>query len=215
MGSVPSELAQLRVWDLFLYDNRLTCIPQILVDAQDRMNLRLDDLPLCATGTDSTAAADFDGDGVVGFSDFFLFAEAFGGSDPRFDLDDSGVVDFADFFLFTESFGQPAREKLLALAREMIGLPDGPQRLQNAPNPFNSRTVISYFLFDPGPVRLQIYNALGQPVRSLVDEFQVTGFHQVSWDARDERAAEVAAGVYIARLSYPGGLLTRRLLHLK
>ncbi len=83
------------------------------------------------------------------------------------------------------------------------------------PNPFNSRTVLSYFLFDPGPVRLRIYNALGQPVRTLVDEFQVAGIHQVSWDARNQRAAAVAAGVYIARLSYPGGVLTRRLLYLK
>ena len=56
---------------------------------------------------------------------------------------------------------------------------------------------------------------LGQPVRTLVDEFQVAGIHQVSWDARNQRAAAVAAGVYIARLSYPGGVLTRRLLYLK
>ena len=37
------------------------------------------------------ASPDFDDDGEVGFSDFFLFAEAFGGSDPRFDLDGSGT----------------------------------------------------------------------------------------------------------------------------
>ena len=48
---------------------------------------------------------DFDADGEVGFSDFFLLAEAFGGSDPRFDLDGSGEVGFADFFLFAEHFG--------------------------------------------------------------------------------------------------------------
>ena len=173
------------------------------------MDLRMDDLPLCA------AAADFDGDGVVGFSDFFLFAEAFGGSDPRFDLDDSGVVDFADFFLFTESLGQPARARLLALAREMIGLPQGLERFRNAPNPFNNGTVLSYFLFDSGPVRMRIYNALGQPVRALVDESQAAGPHQVYWDGRDQRGDAVAAGVYIARLSSPGGVLTRRLLQLK
>ena len=33
------------------------------------------------------ATPDFDGDGETGFSDFFLFADAFGGSNPRFDLD--------------------------------------------------------------------------------------------------------------------------------
>ena len=91
------------------------------------------------------ATPDFDGDGEVEFSDFFLFAEAFGGSDPRFDLDGSGSVDFADFFLFAEHFGQPARAKLMALASERIGLPEGPQLWPNAPNPFNSGTVLSWW----------------------------------------------------------------------
>ncbi len=169
-----------------------------------------------AGAADSTAAAaDFDGDGEVGFSDFFLFAEAFGGDDPRFDLDGSGVVDFADFFLFADHFGQLERSKLLAMAREMIGLPDGLQLQQNAPNPFNSRTAISYFLLTPGAVRLEIYNALGQPVRMLVDEFQNAGRHQAYWDARDERGATVAAGVYLSRLQHPDGAQTRRLLFVK
>ena len=69
---------------------------------------------------------DFDADGQVGFSDFFLLAEALGGSDPRFDLDGDGTVGYGDFFLFAEHFTPPARGKLLALARERIGLPDEP-----------------------------------------------------------------------------------------
>ena len=70
--------------------------------------------------------------------------------DPRFDLDGSGTVDFADFFLFAEHFGQPARARLVAMARELIGLPEGPQLRQNAPNPFNSGTVISWLQLQPG-----------------------------------------------------------------
>ena len=53
--------------------------------------------PVTFTAT-AEATPDFDGDGETGFSDFFLFADAFGGSDPRFDLDGSGSVDFGDFF---------------------------------------------------------------------------------------------------------------------
>ena len=117
--------------------------------------------PVTFTAT-AEATPDFDGDGVTGFSDFFLFAEAFGGTDPRFDLDGSGTVDFTDFFLFAESFGQPARAKLVAMARELIGLPDGPQLRQNAPNPFNSGTVISWFQLQPGPARLEVFALTGQ-----------------------------------------------------
>lgn len=85
----------------------------------------------------------------------------------------------------------------------------------NYPNPFNASTQITYDIAAPGPVRLTIYNTLGQPVRTLVDQFQAVGSHQVRWDARDQQGAALAAGVYLVRLRYPGGEQTRRLLLLK
>ena len=85
----------------------------------------------------------------------------------------------------------------------------------NFPNPFNASTQIAYHLATPGPVRLTIYNTLGQPVRTLVDQFQAAGFYQVRWNARDQRGTALAAGVYLVRLHYPGGAQTRRLLLLK
>ena len=51
------------------------------------------------------APTDFNGDGKTDFVDFFLFADAYGGTDPRFDLDGSGTVDFVDFFKFVDAFG--------------------------------------------------------------------------------------------------------------
>ena len=56
-------------------------------------------------------SSDFNGDGEVGFSDFLLFAVAFGTSadldrfDAKFDLDSSGDVGFGDFLLFAGQFG--------------------------------------------------------------------------------------------------------------
>lgn len=85
----------------------------------------------------------------------------------------------------------------------------------NAPNPFNSTTRISYRLARPGSVRLDIYDMLGQPVRTLVDQVQAPGFYQVPWDARDQHGADVATGVYLTCLHYPGGVQTRQLLYLK
>ena len=70
----------------------------------------------------------------------------------------------------------------------------------NYPNPFNSSTQIPYRIRVPGPVRLVIYNALGQPVRTLVDEIQAAGAYQVPWDGRDHRDERVANGVYLYRL---------------
>ena len=85
----------------------------------------------------------------------------------------------------------------------------------NAPNPFNSSTQIAYRLSSSGPVQLAVYNVLGQPVRTLVDEFQAAGSYKVEWDARDQQGVSLSSGIYIARLSYPGGVQTRRLLYLK
>jgi Zn-dependent M28 family amino/carboxypeptidase len=53
-------------------------------------------------------SADFDGDGRVAFSDFLLFAQAFGvqAFDVRFDLDGDLVVGFGDFLIFASAFGQ-------------------------------------------------------------------------------------------------------------
>ena len=85
----------------------------------------------------------------------------------------------------------------------------------NVPNPFNPSTVISYRLATPGAVRLEIYNLLGQSMRTLVDQVQAAGAYWVRWDARDGRGAAVAAGVYLVRLHYPGGVQTQRLLYLK
>ncbi len=85
----------------------------------------------------------------------------------------------------------------------------------NYPNPFNASTQIAYDIATSGPVRLTIYNILGQPVRTLVDQFQAADFYQVRWDARDRRGTALAAGVYLVRLHYPDGEQTRRLLLLK
>ena len=56
---------------------------------------------------------DIDGDGDVDFSDFLLFASAFGtiegetGYNPAADLDGDGAVVFSDFLIFASAFGKP------------------------------------------------------------------------------------------------------------
>ena len=82
------------------------------------------------------------------------------------------------------------------------------------PTPSNS-TRIGYGLARPGPVRLVIYNTLGQPVRTLVDEFQAAGSYRVRWDAPDQPGTSLSSGTYLARLLYPGGVETRRVTYLQ
>ena len=159
---------------------------------------------------------DFNGDGKTDFADFFLFIDAFGGTDARYDLDGSGTVDFVDFFKFVDAFDQPGQgTKLVAMAREMLGLPAETQLHQNAPNPFNSETVISWFLLEPGPARVEVFALNGQRRAVLRQGPQQAGYHRVHWDGRDDEGRPLASGIYFYRLVTGEGALTRKLTLLR
>ena len=70
----------------------------------------------------------------------------------------------------------------------------------NYPNPFNPETTIKYALPDPVDVRLEIYNMLGQQVRTLVAEPQNAGRYTVRWDATNESGHSLSTGIYFYRL---------------
>jgi hypothetical protein len=293
----------------------------------------------------SSPTADFDGDGVVDFKDFFMFADAFGAdvADLDYDLDGDGNVGLGDFFVFADAFGSSAKriigKDLLALEgrleldaestdvgvrldlstqalmlrgyaavveydpeafllvevtdaqsvlrgaedpslllqeeaegqvllvgsstggqkaaagllarlhfqpvnpqaeglfriREALGrdadgklgqllelgqvnarFVPGAYALQpNFPNPFNPSTTLRYQLAEDGPVRLEVFDILGQKVRTLVADLQTAGFHRVVWDSRDDAQRQVAAGVYFSRLQAGEFTQVRKLLLLK
>ena len=293
----------------------------------------------------SSPTADFDGDGVVDFKDFFMFADAFGADvvDLDYDLDGDGNVGLGDFFVFADAYGSSAKRiigpDLLALEGRLeldaestdvgvrldlstqalmlrgyaavveydpeafllvevtdaqsvlrgaedpslllqeeaegqvllVGSSTGGQKaaagllarlhfepvnpqaeglfrireafgrdaegklgqllelgqvnarfgpgafaLQpNFPNPFNPSTTIRYQLAGDGPVRLEVFDILGQKVRTLVADLQTAGFHRVVWDSRDDAQRQVAAGVYFSRLQAGEFTQVRKLLLLK
>ena len=85
----------------------------------------------------------------------------------------------------------------------------------NYPNPFNSATWIPYRLGSAGDVHLDIYNLLGQRIRTLVNKVQAVGTYRIRWDGLSQAGAEVASGVYIARLRHAGVVQLQRLLYVK
>jgi hypothetical protein len=80
------------------------------------------------------------------------------------------------------------------------GLPDEFSLAQNYPNPFNPSTKIGYSLPDAEHVTVTIYNALGQKVRTLVDEQKGAGTYELIWDGRDNSGKEAPVGVYLYKL---------------
>ena len=70
-------------------------------------------------------------------------------------------------------------------------------RLENAyPNPFNPNTNIRYQLKEAGDVKIDIYNARGQLVRSFSQTHDAAGYYQINWDGRDSSGKTVSSGVY-------------------
>ena len=82
----------------------------------------------------------------------------------------------------------------------------------NYPNPFNPLTIIPYQLPAAAPVRLEVFNLLGQRIATLVDQQQPAGFHTAAWDAANAAGQPVAAGVYLYRLQAGGRQQTRRMV---
>jgi hypothetical protein len=83
---------------------------------------------------------------------------------------------------------------------------------QNHPNPFNPATTIRYSLGKAVDVRLVIYNALGQEVRLLVQQFQPVGDYTVVWDGRDAAGRQVSTGMYMYRLQAGADVVARKML---
>jgi len=86
---------------------------------------------------------------------------------------------------------------------------------QNYPNPFNPNTTIEYSLETGDNVRLVIYNAAGQLVRTLVDSYKSAGPQRETWNGNDAGGSQVSSGVYFYRLSVNGRSETRRMTLLK
>jgi hypothetical protein len=86
----------------------------------------------------------------------------------------------------------------------------------NYPNPFNPATTLKYALPEAGFVKLEIYNVVGQMVRTLVAGQQNAGRYVIQWDASDDSGRSLSSGIYFYRLQAGGDFLeVKKMLLLK
>ncbi len=81
---------------------------------------------------------------------------------------------------------------------------------QNYPNPFNPTTTIQYALPSSSQVKVQVFNTLGQLVRTLVDSRQAAGRHEVVFNGSD-----LASGVYFYKLTAGPFVKTNKMMMIK
>ena len=94
-------------------------------------------------------------------------------------------------------------------------LPDDYILHQNYPNPFNPSTTIEFELPVGQHVTLDVFNVLGQKVRTVTDQHFVAGNYEIEWDGRDENGEPVSTGVYFYRLTTGEESFTRKMMLLK
>lgn len=92
------------------------------------------------------------------------------------------------------------KESSTAIVETQTVLPEHFSLGQNAPNPFNSSTIIPYEIATAAAAELAIYNVAGQRVRTFVLGYQSPGEYRVVWDGRDDGGRKLGSGVYLYAL---------------
>ena len=102
-----------------------------------------------------------------------------------------------------------------ALATGMTLLPTAGERApsrigrlgQNQPNPFGGTTTIEFELVEASDVTLEVFDALGRRVATLVDLTLPAGAHSVDWNA-----GSLSSGVYVYTLRAGSTIESRRMV---
>ncbi len=78
-----------------------------------------------------------------------------------------------------------------------ISIPDVFRLVQNYPNPFNPTTTIRFELPKSSQVRLEIYNVLGEKVKTLFNGKKEAGVYEMIWDGKNKDGMTMPSGVYM------------------
>jgi hypothetical protein len=85
----------------------------------------------------------------------------------------------------------------------------------NYPNPFNPTTKISFSLNEAGHVTLDVYNAKGQKIKTLVNSKMEADNHVVTWNGDDNNGNKCASGIYFYKMHTRSYTDTRKMLLMK
>ncbi|MCE1188789.1 MAG: T9SS type A sorting domain-containing protein [Ignavibacteria bacterium] len=81
---------------------------------------------------------------------------------------------------------------------------------QNYPNPFNPSTKIVYSIPSSANTTLKIYDIMGREIKTLVNEYQSAGIHELQFNA-----SSLSSGVYFYKLQSGTYSTTKKMLFIK
>jgi hypothetical protein len=86
---------------------------------------------------------------------------------------------------------------------------------QNYPNPFNLETVIEYSVPTRTVATIEIFNLMGQRVRTLLNESKAAGSYRIKWNGSDDAGRVVSTGMYLYRFKAGDVVQTKKMLLVK
>ncbi|MBS4035765.1 MAG: exo-alpha-sialidase [Ignavibacterium sp.] len=87
---------------------------------------------------------------------------------------------------------------------------DNYELFQNFPNPFNPSTTIRFDLPEDGIVTIELFDILGQKVRTLLSEFKSANRYDLTFNATG-----LASGVYIYRMRINEFIASKKMVYLR
>jgi hypothetical protein len=85
--------------------------------------------------------------------------------------------------------------------------PDNYHLSQNYPNPFNPSTKVKFSLPRAERVMIDIYNTLGQKIKTILNMRMTAGDHEIEFDAQN-----LSSGVYFYKMTTKSGFSQARKL---
>ncbi|MCK4306316.1 MAG: T9SS type A sorting domain-containing protein, partial [Candidatus Eisenbacteria sp.] len=85
----------------------------------------------------------------------------------------------------------------------------------SSPNPFGNNTRISFALPETGQATLEVFDASGRLVRTLINGMLPAGSHTAVWRGADDARRPAPSGLYYCRLSTDEGMLKRAVVLLR
>lgn len=128
------------------------------------------------------------------------------------------------FVVLADEFDASGNYQLLATddihVTQPTGVEDTPTvgrraKISAQPNPFNPRTTVVFEIPMRGKVRVDIFDARGRLVSTLLDGELDAGQYARTWDGRTDDGRTVGSGVYFARVLTVGSAAATKLVLVK
>lgn len=81
---------------------------------------------------------------------------------------------------------------------------------QNYPNPFNPITTIQFGIPKSGIVKISLFNAIGEHVKTILHDYFTAGYHSITLDA-----STLESGIYFYQLQFLKNFVVKKMIYLK